>query len=312
MKRKSFRILLGAVFAAIMALVLLADGFPTAFSSLMAFPLEQVGAALRALALTGRAGNGLAWTLCVALALLPILFALWGRKKYPGEIIVAACMSVAVLLALIGMANPSKLLSAFAQFGEEALPTVKGGVGCAVWSLAILWAIVRSVRRFREGDTDRLLRYLRIALRALCILFVAVIAISCGSTLLHGVSAAENSADRWMAAARFLVSALPYLFDIGITLSLLALLEAYVEKNEEATVRYADALSKRCCWALGVTAATGAAWNLLQLLLSRFLSDISIHVEIPVVSLVFSLLLLILSRLIVENRKLQNDNDLFI
>ena len=50
----------------------------------------------------------------------------------------------------------------------------------------------------------------------------------------------------------------------------------------------------------------------VAVLFSRFLSNISVNVEIPVVSLAFILLILILSRLIVENRKLQSDNDLFI
>ena len=36
---------MGAVFAALMALELLVDGLPTVFSSVMAFPFEQVGAA---------------------------------------------------------------------------------------------------------------------------------------------------------------------------------------------------------------------------------------------------------------------------
>ena len=76
MKRKTFMILMGAVFAALMALELLVDGLPTVFSSVMAFPFEQVGAGLRALALSGNIGNGLALALCIALSFIPILFAL--------------------------------------------------------------------------------------------------------------------------------------------------------------------------------------------------------------------------------------------
>ena len=314
MKRKSFIILMVAVFASLMALVLFVDGLPTVFSTVMAFPFEQLGSALRALALTGNIGNGFALALCIALSLFPILsvFCHKGEKDYLGENIVLCCMSIAVLITLFGMANPSKLLSAFPYFTAEALPVVKGGMGCMVWSFIILWVILRLVRLFRSGDTNKLLCYLRIALHALCILFVAVIAISCGSTLLDSLSVAQRSMDNIMAVIGFLASSLPYIFDIAITLSLLTLTDSYVDKKEDDTVRYADLLSKHCCLALGVTAASTAILNVLQLLLSRLLSNISVNVEIPVVSLAFTLLILILSRLIVENRKLQSDNDLFI
>lgn len=314
MKRKSFIVLMGAVFVALMALVLFVDGLPTVFSSVMAFPFEQVGAALRALALTGNFGNGFALALCIALSFLPILSVLRhrGEKDYLSENIVLCCMSIAVFITLFSMANPSKLLSAYPFFTGEALPVVKGLMGCTVWSVIILWIILRLVRLFRGGDTKKLLCYLRVALHALCILFVAVIAISCGSTLLDGLSATQKSIDNVMAITRFIASSLPYIFVIGITLSLLTLLDAYIEKNEEDTVRHADLLSKRCCLALGVTAASATILNVLQLLLSRFLSNVSVNVEIPVVSFTFILLILILSRLIVENWKLQSDNDLFI
>ena len=233
MKRKSFIILMGAVFAALMALVLFVDGLPTVFSSVMAFPFEQVGAALRALALTGNIGNGFALALCIALSCIPILSVLRhrGEKEYLSENIVLCCMSIAVFITLFSMANPSKLLSAFPYFTVEALPIVKGVMGCTVWSFIILWLILRLVRLFRGGDTNKLLCYLRVALHALCILFVAVIAISCGSTLLDGLSVTQKSMDNVMAVIRFIASSLPYIFDIGITLSLLTLLDAYVGKK---------------------------------------------------------------------------------
>ena len=193
MKRKPFIILMGAVFTALMALVLFVDGLPAVFSSVMAFPFEQVGAALRALALTGNIGNGFALALYIALSFLPILSVLRhrGEKEYLGENIALCCMSIAVFITLFGMVNPSKLLSAFPYFSAEALPVVKGIMGCMVWSFIILWLILRLVRLFRGGDTNKLLCYLRVALHALCILFVAVIAISCGSTLLDNLSNTE-------------------------------------------------------------------------------------------------------------------------
>lgn len=97
-----------------------------------------------------------------------------GEKAYLGENIVLYCMSIAVCIALFCMANPSSFLSAFPYFTGDAIPVMKGVVGCTVWSVIILWAIPRWMRLFRGGDTNKLLRYLRVALHALCILFVAI------------------------------------------------------------------------------------------------------------------------------------------
>lgn len=312
--KRFFFILMGAVFAALMTLILFVDSLPTVFSSVMAFPFEQLGVALRALALAGNIGNGFALTLCMALSLIPIISVIRhkNQKDYLGENIVLVSISVAVFISLYSMANPSKLLSAFPYFTEEALPVLKSIISCMVWSLITLWGILRLIKLFRGGNTNKLFCYLRIALYALCILFVGIFAISCGNTLLDGFSSSQKNMDNVMVIMRFIASSLPYIFDIIITLSLLTLLDSYIEKNEEKTARYADLLSKRCCFALGVMAASTAILNLFQLMSYRFISNISVNVEIPIVSLAFILLILILSRLIVENRKLKSDNALFI
>lgn len=314
MKRKSFLLLLGAVFAALMILALIPEGLPSLFSSVMAFPFEPLGAALRALSLAGDLGNGLAFALYAVLSLLPALPVLrhWGERAFRGENLVLCGVSAALFLTLPGMANPTGLLSAFPLLTAEFLPVIKGILGCTVWSFLVLWLVLRLVRLFRAGDTGKLSAYLRRALYALCLLFDAVIALSCGSTLAAELSAVQQSMDGVMAVLRFAASALPYALDIGVTFSLLSLLDAYLARQEEDIARYAALLSRRCCLALGLTAASTAALNVIQLLLSRSLSSISVQVDLPIVSLAFLLLLLLLSRLIAENRRLQQDNDLFI
>lgn len=314
MKRKTFIVLMAAVFGALLLLVMFVKGLPAIFSSVLAFPFEPLGEGLRALALTGKVGNGTAIVLCVALSLLPALSALrnMGKKGFLGENIVLCCISVIVFLTLYGMANPSLLLSLFPYIPQEFLPVVKGIIGGTVWSFIVLWAVLRLTRMFRTGDTRKLLGYLRAALHVLCLLFVSAIAVSCGSTLLNNLTSGQGRMDGIIAVLRFLAASLPYVLDIVITLSLLTLLDAYIAGNEEDTVQCAGSLSRRCCLALGLTAASTAVLNGVQLIACHFLTDISVNVDIPVVSLAFILLILILSRLVVENRMLQSDNDLFI
>lgn len=318
MKRNVFAALLGGVLIGLMALVVLlgsrAAGGPNLFSSLLAFPFEQIGAGLGALARTGSFGNGAALALCAGLSLLPLLFhrGHWGEREALGEKITLGCLSAALFLSLLGMADPSRLLSAIPLMPGDFLPIMKAMLGGMVWSLVILWLTLRLVRLFRAGDVKKLLGYLKITLQALCLAFAAVIPLSCGRGLTQSLSATQQPMDGVMAVVRFLASALPYGLDIVITLSLLSLLDAFLAGNQEQTAACAHTLCRRCCQALGLTAASVAILNGAQLVLSRFLSNIAVTVDIPGVSLAFLLLILLLSRLILENRKLRHDNDLFI
>lgn len=309
MKRKTFMLITATVFALLFMLELLCSGLPTYFSSIAAAPFEQLAVLLSVLAQTGSVGNGFALSLCAAISLLPLCML---RRERPAENAVLCCMSAAVFAALFVMAKPSALASVFSYVTQEAMPIAKGVVGTMVWSIVILWLILRLVRLLKAGDTNALLRYLRTALYVLCLLFAAAAAISCGGALADSLSVAQQGANRVMALLRFAVSVLPYAFDIAVTLSLLSLLDAYIAGDEDSAAKSAATLSKRCCTALGVTAAAVAGLNVLQLLLARFISNVAVSLDIPVVSLVFVLLLLILSRLVFENRKLKNDNDLFI
>jgi hypothetical protein len=313
MKRKTFVLLLIGIFVGLMALIYSVDDKHSLFSSVMAFPFEQIGMGLRTLSLSGKIGNGLAVSICVAIALLPLIlvFKNGSKKSYLAENVILCCMSIVTYLIIYGMANPSRVYSGL--LAEESFDSFKkGNMGCIMWSLIVLWGIIRVLRLFGNGNTKKLLSYLRITLYALCVVFVAANAISCGSELYKGLSVKQESMDSVIAVIRFITSSVPYVCDIVITLSLLTLLELYVGKQEDDMVRYVELLSKRCCMALGVSAASTVFLNVFQFLFSRYISNVSVYVDIPIFSFAFVLLTLILLRLIVENHKLQSDNELFI
>jgi len=314
MNRKVLYILLGAQFAALVVLVLLTKEFPKLFSSLLAFPFEQLGAALRALSLSGKVGNGLALLIWVGLSLSPLIPILRhkGKQGCKYESVALILLSIALFLVLYGMANPVMLYNAFPDMGESALPVMKAVMGTAVWSLTVLWVVLRLLRLFLAGDTNKLLGYLRAMLYALCALFTGVIALSCGASLVSGLADVQRGLDGVMTVVRFLVAALPYALDIAVTLSALTLLDALLSEEESDVAKLSDKLSRICCISLGVVTASAASLNVLQLIFSRQLSDIAVTVDIPIMSLAFVLAVLLVARLIAENRRLQNDNDLFI
>ena len=314
MKRKQLFILLGIEFAAFLALVLLTDEFPSLFSSLLSFPFEQIGTGLRALSLTGQIGNGLALAIWVGLSMLPLIPA-WRHRKDKSKALENGSfylLTGLLLFVLYGMANPAISYSFFPANDNNFLPVMKAMLGGTVWSVVVMLVIFRLLRLFRTGDTNQLLGYLRNLLYALCVLFTGVIALICGDILINSLANMQRGMDGVMTVMRFLVSALPYVLNIAITLSALTLLDTLLSEEQSSVTTYAGRLSSLCGAALGITTASLVVFNVLQLVLSRWLSDIAVSVEIPIMSIAFVLAVLLASRLITENRRLREDNDLFI
>jgi hypothetical protein len=217
-----------------------------------------------------------------------------------------------LLFVLYGMANPTISYSFFPGIDDSVLPVMKAMLGGTVWSVVVMLVIFRLLRLFRTGDTNQLLGYLQNLLYALCALFTGVIALICGDILVNSLANMQRGMDGVITVMRFLVSALPYVLNIAITLSALTLLDTLLSEEKSSVTTYAGRLSSLCGVALGITTASVVVFNVLQLVLSRWLSDIAVNVDIPIMSIAFVLAVLLASRLIAENRRLREDNDLFI
>lgn len=314
MNRKKLLIFLAAEAAVLLALVFAAGNWPEIFSSLFAFPFEQLGAALGALSLRGSFGNGLALAVWGGVSLAPLAFALGhvGDRTRRWENLSLAVLSLARLAVLRLMARPGSLAAQVPLLGELGAGVIKGAMGCALYSLLALWLILRLLRLFRGGDTARLLEYMRRLLYVLCGLFAGLIALGSGAELAAALKEVQRPLDYFISVLGFLVSALPYVLDISVTISGVSLLERLQAGDREQAENAADKLSRLCCAALGAGAASAAGFNILQLLLLQKLSHISVNVELPVLSLAFVLGALLLARLIGENRRLRDDNELII
>lgn len=315
MKRKLLYILLATEAVLLASLRICSESFSGIFSSMMAFPFEQLGAALRALSIAGAWGNALALMLWVAIGLLPIILAARHSKDSTRrwENVVLYITGLCLMLVLYGMINPGVMISAIPLGGAEMLPVLKAMLGGVIWSAVICYLVLQFLRRFKAGSTERLLNYMRLFLYGVCALFVGVIAFVCVGELMRDWKAIQHGADIVLAVVRFFVSALPYAMDIAVTLLGLTLLDAVLEdKQSEIVVIAADRLSKICCISLTLVTVSGFVLNVMQLLLIRNLTDVHVMVEIPLMSLVFVLAALLFSRLIAENKRLAEDNNLFI
>lgn len=314
MKRKSLVILLCCESVILTALSILTNFFPDIFSSMLAFPFEQIAGGLSFVSQFGNIGNGLAMALWVGVSITPSMLALkTGRSKETAkERIVLFLLSAVIMLALYGIMNPSLFCPTLLDAQKEFIPVIKAALGITVWSVIVLYIVLRLLRMFVGGDTNKLMQYLKVLLYILCIFFTAVIFTACISDLIAYLRDAQEALAVVLSVIRFLVLSVPYAFDIVITISAISLLDIALSKQQIGIVESAAKLSQICCIALSITAVSTAAFNVLQIVLMRHLSKIAVNVAVPIVSIAFTLIVLLVSRLLIENKQLRDDNDLFI
>ncbi len=313
MKRKAFLLLMICAGILTALLAALSGRMSGLFPTVLSFPLEPIAAGLKALTETGAGGNGLAAALWIGLGMIPALSALRGPKAGEARAERAALfvLSGFLLAGLYGMMNPWVFVPRPFAGDPEFTKTVRSVFDVSVWAALTLYVVLHLVRLFRAGSKERLLGYLRILLRVLCILFTAAIAVSLISGL-RDARAAQTGADRTVAVFGALADAVPYGMDIAVLLSLLELIAVASAPEQPGLTEATGKLTRLCCLALGISAALPVLLNGVQILLMPRLTDISVTSQIPVVSIVLVAVILLLSRLLTENKKLRDDNSLFI
>ena len=312
MKRKLLIPILVCEALILAALVLMTGRRPEWFSSLLAFPFEQISHGFAVLSRRGALAGGIAAALYTGISAIPALAALRsaGKKETRAERISLFVLSGVLLLTLYGMAHPVF----FSPFGgvSEGDGLVKAALGTCAWSFVVLYIILRLIRLFREESREQLILSMRKLLCALAVLFTGAFAIQLAGSLAGMRETAQTGLDKGMIIVRLTAVLLPYVLDILVILRAMALMDTAVREDREDLVKAAEKLSHTCCLALAVTVSVTAVANLLQTVLMRRLTDISVAAEIPVISVSFAVLILLFARLLTENKKLRDDNDLFI
>ncbi|HOQ76592.1 MAG TPA: hypothetical protein PK369_08515 [Thermoclostridium sp.] len=318
MKRNGFILFLVLEAFLCIMLTFFREVLPGAFTTVIAFPFEQIALGLRVLSLSGPFGNGVAIILYAAISLIPaVLLLLTARKRRPFlEDWMLALITVVLFVVLYLMINPGIIQS---PVGTGA---VKAFLGTIAWSVIATYIILRILRLFFFADTQRLHRYMAFLLHGLAVLFVYCAFGSSFSDFLDSVEALRtgntgNVDGLWVSmvflALQYLVNALPYVLNVLVVFAGLRLFsELQADRYSQASVDAAGKLSQRCCQALIIIMVTSVDFNLLQLAFVKRLRVLNTVVQVPILSIAFLLTVLLLSRYIWENKQLKDDNDMFI
>lgn len=333
--QRSFLVFLGIEALLLLALVLLgaADGLWA--SGILGFPFVQIGCGLRVLSLLGGAGNVLALVVYIVISASPLVYLvwLWKKRELFAEDCLLVVLSILTFFTLYYMVNPG-LIPGIADFlwsdGGAFYQSLYSGT---IYGLLFCYAILRIVRLLKGAEKAALQKYLAVLLRILAVVFVYLAFGACVQNLLGAIEnlRAGNTmlVEGWhpilgltynglgisygFLVLRCLANMVPYLLDVAVTLAALDLLTAMeADRYSEESIQASEKLSHLCVVSLSVTVVVTALLNLLQLMFLGELHTVHINVYVPVLSVAFVLAVLLLNRLLGENKSLKEDNDLFI
>lgn len=317
MGQKQWIWLFAAEAALCAALSVLLRGTAGMDAGVLAFPFAQIGRGLRALSLSGAAGNAAAISLYVLLSLIPAAaFVLRLRRaERDGEDALLLLMSATLFGVLYLMINPALL-------GRSNIPAsmVRPALGGLVYAELCAYAVLRVLRGAFDANAARLRRYLRALLLALAAVLVYDASGGTATELLDGLESLKKANTGstglgWTQAfltVRALAGAVTPVLDVWVIFAALRLIDARAAGEIGPAEQAAQTLAARCRAGLSISVLLSLTVYLAQVLFSERLRQVALDVTFPLTSITFCLGALLLARLMQENRRLQADNDLFI
>lgn len=295
------------------------------FSSLIAFPFEQLGVGLRWLSLSGAVGNGIAVLFYILLCLIPTGIWFFFRKKQKAQKIDILLLFLSVLLFFVFyyMINPGLINTGTMDSGKWSL-------GSTFYSVLFGYLLVRGLLQYTEADEGKLRKGIRILLGAVDVILVYEILGSELGSLLQNISSVRSENTGVTVSGgyitlfelnttyvflflHFLIKILPCILNILVIFGARKLLDLSKEAMyQEENIVFTEKLVRFCTLSLIITIVADVGFNLLQLFFQNQLYQMDYVVNIPVFSLAFVLAIQLFARYIWEMQRLKKDNDLFI
>lgn len=288
-------------------------------------PFSALGLRLRALSLSGAAGNAWAWVIAAAISLLPVVYILIARRRrrQPGDILfvlAGACMLGGIFL----LANPTLLLHPMLQGAQLPAETLALAPAAAMLSMLLAAAVVRWAGGLTEsGLTD----WLGALLTALAALIAYASARDAAGAVLGAIgrptegnelqqylgSLSQASGSGWAALLPALIALIPNGFLLAAADGAGELVSAvgrerFGSETEACAARLA-ALSRNALTALVVCAAVR---NITCVLLAPYIQNVHYAVDLPLDAAAMCCAAMLLARLIRAACRVKRDNELMI
>lgn len=290
--------------------------------------LEEAGAWLRQLSLSGAGGNVLAWALVLLVSCLPLLLLVLprGRGRWHGEdLLLPGCALLFLVLAFC-LVNPTWQPSPI--FLEVWMLAAFG-----IWEMGLVsWLVLRLLRGLEKGTMEKVSAVLRVLLVGCAALLVFAAAlhgsravaaavdgpapeqIAMGQLITGGpFDRVMSSGSLWLTAVLALAELVPNLLAAWVLLLAADLTDALAlgPFSGESAARCA-ATARRCRLAIQLTLALALGGNLVKLALVGVIPQVQFSLDLPLLPLTLAAALYLLCRCVQRGRELQEDNDSII
>ena len=290
--------------------------------------LEEAGAWLRQLSLSGAGGNVLAWALVLLVSCLPLLLLVLprGRGRWHGEdLLLPGCALLFLVLAFC-LVNPTWQPS-------PIFPEVWMLAAFGIWGMGLVsWLVLRLLRGLEEGTIEKASAVLRVLLVGCAALLVFAAAlhgsravaaavdgpapeqIAMGQLITGGpFDRVMSSGSLWLTAVLALAELVPNLLAAWVLLLAADLTDALAlgPFSGESAARCA-ATARRCRLAIQLTLALALGGNLVKLALVGVIPQVQFSLDLPLLPLPLAAALYLLCRCIQRGKELQEDNDSII
>ena len=290
--------------------------------------LEEAGAWLRQLSLSGAGGNVLAWALVLLVSCLPLLLLVLprGRGRWHGEdLLLPGCALLFLVLAFC-LVNPTWQPS-------PIFPEVWMLAAFGIWEMGLVsWLVLRLLRGLEEGTMEKVSAVLRVLLVGCAALLVFAAAlhgsravaaavdgpapeqIAMGQLITGGpFDRVMSAGSLWLTAVLALAELVPNLLAAWVLLLAADLTDALAlgPFSGESAARCA-ATARRCRLAIQLTLALALGGNLVKLALVGVIPQVQFSLDLPLLPLTLAAALYLLCRCIQRGKELQEDNDSII
>lgn len=283
--------------------------------SIITFPFVQIADGLRYLSLSSSFGNIVAIILYGTICLLPIMLLMLQRTKHDLNCIDALLLLVSVLLFVVmyQLINPGLIRNVAAT---KAFPCI------TLYSVICTYVILKLIELFKGKSINELCKYLILLLWAVDIVIAYAVLYTSIVSFWGSIRAlqAANEGNRDILGMTYafmflgmLVDIIPLLGNIVIVLFAIQFVKSFsTDQYAEKTVIAAHKLSSVCKLTLIVTVLSAMIFNISQFLFASNLQQIHSNINIPILSIIFALAILIFSKIISEGKELKDDNDSII
>lgn len=314
MKTKTLRIIL--LIEAVLCMVIYAPFMYDMGIDIVSYPFSQVGEMLRKLSLSGSMENVIAIVLYVVICLLPLLLMLptiRKKRKIKAEDMLPFLTSAIMFAVMYFMINPQFITDRFHE-----LSVGKFALSIIVWTAIITYVFIKLSRTYLSANSQFLKKKMSVWLGIIAIIYVfSFCGIQFGKLIktikdLHEFNGGGLSWDLittyGIQCLDYAASGLMTIFCMTIVIRVIKILQA----NHSDRADMAGELAKFCAKAFAVALIAQLSVLIIQAFLATKLLVVTYYLSVPVTELAIILIVLVVSRIMAENKKLKEDNDLFI